>query len=92
MNPIVSIGAGLILSALRPEASVSTGSEIGQAGLRFADILKEGEAAAIKGVTGELPLQQAVEKVLEAERSLQAAIAVRDKIVSAYLEISRMQI
>jgi flagellar hook-basal body complex protein FliE len=29
---------------------------------------------------------------MEAEKSLKAALAIRDKIVNAFLEISRMQI
>jgi flagellar hook-basal body complex protein FliE len=37
-------------------------------------------------------VQQVVEAVMAAEQALQSAIAVRDKVVSAYLEISRMQI
>jgi flagellar hook-basal body complex protein FliE len=33
-----------------------------------------------------------VEHVMSAEQSLQTAIAIRDKVVSAYQEISRMPI
>jgi flagellar hook-basal body complex protein FliE len=33
-----------------------------------------------------------VEAVMAAEQSLQASLAVRDKVVQSYLEISRMQI
>jgi flagellar hook-basal body complex protein FliE len=33
-----------------------------------------------------------VSSVMEAEQSLQTAIAIRDKIVQAYLEISRMPV
>lgn len=57
-----------------------------------AGAVRQGEAAAIAGVQGSLPLQTVVESVMAAERSLQAGIAVRDKFVSAYLEITRMQI
>ena len=57
-----------------------------------AGALQAGEAAALAGVQGSLPLQTVVEQVMAAERTLQAALAVRDKAVSAYLEISRMQI
>lgn len=57
-----------------------------------AATLKTGEAAAIAGVQGTMPLQTLVDRVLAAERSLQAAVAIRDKMVSSYLEISRMQI
>ena len=54
--------------------------------------LKTGESAAIAGLTGKMPLQQVVGAVMEAEQSLTVAIAVRDKAVAAYSEISRMSI
>ncbi len=57
-----------------------------------AGMVRQGEAAAIAGVQGSLPLQSVVESVMAAERTLQAGLAVRDKFVSAYLEITRMQI
>jgi flagellar hook-basal body complex protein FliE len=56
------------------------------------DTVRQGEAAAIAGVQGSMPLQAVVDHVMAAERSLQAGIALRDKIVSSYLEITRMQI
>jgi flagellar hook-basal body complex protein FliE len=33
-----------------------------------------------------------VDAVMNAQQTLQAAVAIRDKIVSAYLEVSRMSI
>ena len=57
-----------------------------------ATSIRQGEAAALSGIQGSLPLQTVVERVMAAERTLQAALAVRDKAVSSYLEISRMQI
>lgn len=56
------------------------------------DTLKAGEAAAISGIQGKASAQQVVEAVMSAEQTLQSAIAIRDKVVSAYQEISRMQI
>lgn len=88
----LSMIAGLGLEALQRDKLSAPASPSQGSGMQFADILRQGEAAAISGVIGEMPVQQAVEKVLEAERALQTAIAVRDKIVGAYLEISRMQI
>lgn len=41
---------------------------------------------------GQASVQQVVEAVMSAEQSLQTALAVRDKVVAAYQEISRMQI
>lgn len=57
-----------------------------------ANSVRQGEAAALAGISGDLPLQTVVERVMTAERTLQAALAVRDKAVSSYLEVSRMQI
>jgi flagellar hook-basal body complex protein FliE len=57
-----------------------------------SNTLRQGEAAAIAGVQGAMPVQQVVEQVMAAERTLQTVIGVRDKAVSAFLEISRMQI
>lgn len=54
--------------------------------------MKAGEATAISGITGNASVQKVVESVMQAEQALQTAIAVRDKLVSAYQEISRMAI
>jgi flagellar hook-basal body complex protein FliE len=56
------------------------------------DALRSGESAAIAAIEGKASTQQAVMATMQAEQSLQAALAIRDKIVSAFLEISRMQI
>jgi len=52
--------------------------------------MRAGEAAALGGLQGKTSVQQVVEAVMSAEQTLQAAIAVRDKVVAAYQEISRM--
>ncbi|MCB1463481.1 MAG: flagellar hook-basal body complex protein FliE [Nitratireductor sp.] len=54
--------------------------------------LQRAEALSIKGVKGEANVQEVVQAVMSAEQSLRMAVAVRDKIVSAYLDITRMQI
>ncbi|KAB2917520.1 MAG: flagellar hook-basal body protein FliE [Hyphomicrobiaceae bacterium] len=55
-------------------------------------VLKGAEAVAVAGVQGQVPVQQVVEAVMAAEQTLQGALAVRDKVVAAYLELSRMSI
>jgi flagellar hook-basal body complex protein FliE len=73
------------------------------AGADFASVLSDiassslqtvqaGEAAALSGLQGKASVQQVVEAVMSAEQTLQAAIAIRDKVVAAYQEISRMAI
>lgn len=54
--------------------------------------LKAGEAASISSIQGKVSAQRVVEAVMTAERTLQMAVAVRDKVVQAYQEVSRMAI
>jgi flagellar hook-basal body complex protein FliE len=54
--------------------------------------LRGAEAASIAGMRGQLPVAQVVQGVMAAQETLQTAIAVRDKVVTAYQEISRMAI
>lgn len=88
-------------SALRgvqvtPSAEAAAPSDfatvLARAALNAIDTLKVGEAAAISGIQGKASVQQVAEAVMSAEQTLQSAIAVRDKVVAAYLELSRMQI
>ena len=54
--------------------------------------IKTGETTAMAGMQGQASLQQVVQAVMQAEQTLHTVVAVRDKVVNAYLEISRMQI
>lgn len=56
------------------------------------DSMRAGEAAAISGVAGDNSVQNVVRAMMSAEEQLRAAIAVRDRVVAAYQEVSRMQI
>ncbi len=68
------------------------GDLLGQMVTGAAGAVRTAESAAIAGLRGQLPVAQVVEAVMAAEQTLQTAIAVRDKMVSAYLEVSRMAI
>src|SRR5262245_8939732 len=57
-----------------------------------ATSVKQAEAASLAAVHGTASIQQVAEAVLAAEMTLQGAIAVRDKVTAAYLELSRMAI
>lgn len=65
---------------------------IGEAIEGLAGQLRKAEAVSIGAVKGTASTQDVVEQVMLAEQSLQTAIAVRDKIVAAYLEVGRMAI
>jgi flagellar hook-basal body complex protein FliE len=97
---ISGIGAGTAVqgdAAMRPRVAVSeSGTDFGSMLTRMAaetvDTLKAAEATSVAGITEKASVQQVVESVMAAEQSLQTALAIRDKVVSAYLEISRMTI
>jgi flagellar hook-basal body complex protein FliE len=93
-------GAGSIRG---PEATTKSGAAASSGGADFSkvladvmagtvDALKTGEANAVAGVNGDRSVQEVVDAVLGAEQALQTAIAIRDKLVAAYQEISRMGI
>ena len=65
---------------------------IGEAATRTVDNLQQAEQLSAKALQGDGDMRAVVDAVMSAEQSLQAAVAIRDKIVTAYLEISRMAI
>jgi len=73
-------------------SGVSFEEALGRAVSSAVDTLKAGEATAIQGVEGAAPPMRVVESVMDAQRSLQSALAIRDKLVSAWQDISRMSI
>lgn len=54
--------------------------------------LRNAEQISLQALTGNADVRDVADAVMSAEQNLQAAIAIRDKIVTAFLEISRMQI
>ncbi len=79
-------------AAVQEAAGVDFASMLGDLAVKAAGEVRNAETLSIAGVRGQASVQQVVEAVMSAEQSLQTAIAVRDKVVSAYLEISRMSI
>ena len=56
------------------------------------DKMNTSETMSIAGMSGKATTQSVVEAVMAAQESLQTAIAVRDKAVSAFQEVTRMSI
>ena len=57
-----------------------------------ADQVSQADKVSMAGLPGQTGPREVAEAVMTAEQSLQTAIAVRDKLVNAFLDISRMQI
>lgn len=54
--------------------------------------VKAADNMAVQGIMGKADTREVVDAVMKAEQALQASIAIRDKIVTAYLETTRMAI
>lgn len=96
-STVASLGAGgSSVGAAASGANATAGANFSQ---MMNDIsgdavgsLKTAETAAIQGIQGSESVHKVVESIMSAQRSLQSTLAIRDKAVSAYQEISRMAI
>jgi flagellar hook-basal body complex protein FliE len=94
--------ASALKSATETEAA-SPVAEAAKAGANFADFMsnisssfvnniKDAETKSVDGIMGKASLREVVDSVMTADQTLQTAMAFRDKIVSAYLEVVKMPI
>ena len=93
--PITSMAPSTLAKGVTTDTSGSSadfGQVLGSMVNRAIGTIQTGEAAAIQGLSGATPAYKVIESVMEAQRTLQSAIAVRDKAVSAFQEITRMAI
>ena len=88
----VNSGGAQTAAAAAPSADVSFEEALGNVLGSAVGTLQAGEAAAIEGIQGAASPMKVVDSVMEAQRSLQTVLAIRDKIVSAWQEISHMAI
>ena len=83
--------------------SVAATSVARQTGPSFAEALQNAaqgtlgelqgaERVSLQALSGEADIRDVTDAVMSAEQKLQTAISIRDKIVTAFLEVSRMQI
>ncbi|MBB3935575.1 flagellar hook-basal body complex protein FliE [Aureimonas phyllosphaerae] len=84
--------AGASSAAATQEAGQSFAAAMNEIAREATQSMKGAETVSIQGVNGKASTQAVVDAVMGAERTLQTAVALRDKVVSAYLELSRMSI
>jgi flagellar hook-basal body complex protein FliE len=68
------------------------GSVLADMARETASALRSSDDMAIKGMQGQAAVQDVVQAVMKAQTSLQTALAIRDKAVSAYQDLTRMTI
>ena len=54
--------------------------------------IRTAETTSLNGIMGKVSTREVVDAVMAADQSLQTATAFRDKLVSAYLDITKMPI
>ncbi|MCU0953068.1 MAG: flagellar hook-basal body complex protein FliE [Hyphomicrobium sp.] len=97
ISPVSAAGLGITSPVAAPGKAPPSG------GPQFADVLssmmsdfdmslRSAEKLSVGALTGDVPLQKVVEAVVAAEQKVQLTTSVRDKIVAAYLELTRMPI
>ena len=101
-QPVTPIGAPTQIASLTPTATVRPDDTVAQEtsfAAALGDLiananadLKRAETISVAGMKGEAETHEVVTALMSAEQSLRMAMAVRDKVVQAYLDLSRMQI
>lgn len=83
-------------AAVSTAATAATGptfaSVLGGVAQDAVDSLKKSEAMSFAGIQGKANTREVVDAVMQADQTLKTAVALRDKIVSAYLDVVKMQI
>ncbi len=84
------------VGTVRPSVAAGAGTDFADA-LKAAageavQTLQKSEMTAIAGIQGKADIQTVVDQVMAAERTLSTTMAIRNKLVAAWQEISRMQI
>ncbi len=102
ITSLSSITDSAFLSSIKSSNSAATAAQAAGApdfasvladlASQTASSIKTGEDMAIKGMKGQAPVQDVVQAVMQAQTSLQTALAVRDKAISAYQDLTRMPI
>jgi len=77
---------------LQPQTGQTFANLVATAGEQALETTKAGEAASIAAIAGKADLNDVVTAVSNAEVTLQTVVAVRDRVVGAYLDILKMPI
>jgi flagellar hook-basal body complex protein FliE len=97
LAPMLSSPTTAAAATTTNTTSITAGSQdfgqmIAQLSNNTIDSLKNSEATSIQSIQGKVGIQSVVESVMSAQESLQTALAIRDKAVAAFQEVSRMAI
>lgn len=97
ISELTKVGVDRLAPAAKGSVSPPSGADfasmLAEVTVDAIGTVKRAESVVVANMKREGPtVQQAVEAIMSAERTMQAAISIRDRIVSAYQELSRMSI
>lgn len=88
-----SYGAARPLTAPDPQAATGGArTEAGRAAESFVQTLQRAETTATESMRGEGDPHALVAAISEAQMAVETVVAVRDRVVEAYMEILRMPV
>ncbi|MCL4675579.1 MAG: flagellar hook-basal body complex protein FliE [Pararhodobacter sp.] len=87
-----SYGAARPLTSPDPQAAGGPGASASRFAESFAQVLDRADTTAQAAMTGDADPHALVAALSEAQLAVETAVAVRDKVVEAYLEILRMPV
>ena len=86
-----SFGAGAT-GGSKPVPETSFADIVAQTGKDFVQSVQKAEQTSVAGIKGEAGVYEVATAVMDAEQKLRMMTAIRDRVVQAYQDISRMQI
>lgn len=94
LESLVESGSSSMAGGAAPaeNAGMNFASVLGSMATDSVNSLKHAETKSFEGIQGKADTREVVDAVLQAQQSLNTAIAFRDKVVNAYLEITKMSI
>jgi len=97
INPVVTAinpaFADRTAAAANQPAAIGFGEMMAQLASSTIAKIEQAEKTSIAKISGvEIPLREVVDQVMAANQALNTTLAIRDKIVQAYIEISHTQI
>ena len=91
--PLSQVASAYGLSSARPmQGGTDFASMVGNAASSALNTLRGAERTTARGVAGRADVQEVVQALGNAEVTMKAVVAVRDKLVGAYNSIMQMSV
>ena len=83
---------GASASSSAPVDASNAAAQLGNIFQSAMEAVQKAEQVSVSSMSGQASVQEVAESLMNAERQMQFSMAVRDKITSAFLELTHMSI